>query len=107
MGRGKVKTQRTKKSHLSDDAQEEKTLQDLESLADKLDIEIRYERGDFTGGFCRVGEKHLILLQKNDPAYKKVYLLARELGHFDLDDDMVVPAIKKIIESEKKSKMST
>jgi hypothetical protein len=98
MGRGKAEAQRPAKSALN--MSEDDTLLALETLAKTLDVEIRYEKGDFTGGLCRVDEKSILLLQKADPARRKISVLARELGAFNLDQIFVMPALRALIEEE-------
>lgn len=79
---------------------EEETLFALETLAKTLDVEVRYEKGDFTGGLCRLDEKNILLVQKNDPPHRKISILARELGAFNLDHIFVVPALRALITEE-------
>jgi len=100
MGRRKAKTQASKKVLMTLGMDEEEALEAFESLARKLQIDIRYEKGDFKGGLCRVGEQQVLILQKNDPAYKKLSLFARELRKLDLDNVYMMPAIRKFIETE-------
>ncbi len=101
MGRGKTETQRPAKSALN--LSEEETLLALETLAKTLDVEIRYEKGDFTGGLCRVDERSILLLQKTDPAHRKISVLARELGALNLDHIFVMPSLRSLIEAEASS----
>ncbi|MBN2356368.1 hypothetical protein JXO59_09660 [candidate division KSB1 bacterium] len=79
---------------------DEELLLALETLARTLDVEVRYEKGDFIGGFCRIGEQQIILIQKADPVYKKISILARELGSFDLDQIYILPVIRELIAEE-------
>lgn len=79
---------------------EEETLFALETLAKTLDVEVRYEKGDFSGGLCRLDEKVILLVQKNDPPHRKISILARELGAFNLDHIFVVPALRDLIAQE-------
>lgn len=98
MGRGKAQAQRITKITL--DMSEEEVLLALETLAKALEIEIRYEKGDFLGGLCRVEGQNLLLVQKNETCNRKIQLLARELGTFNLDNVYVLPALRELIESE-------
>ena len=104
MGRRSTKAQRPTKSALN--MSEEETLLALETLARTLAIEVRYEKGDFFGGLCRIDDKSVLLLQKADPAYRKIAILARELGTCNLDDIFVVPALRSLIEAEASSGQS-
>ncbi len=79
---------------------EEEVLMALETLAKTLQVEVRYEKGDFVGGLCRIGDRQTILLQKGDPPEKKISILARELGSFDLEQIYVLPVLREIIASE-------
>jgi hypothetical protein len=60
-------------------------LQMLQSLADHLNVQIRYEKGDFRSSGCRVELQHIIFLQKTDPDDLKIRSLIRELGRFNLE----------------------
>ncbi len=79
---------------------EEEVLLALETLAKALDIEVRYEKGDFLGGLCCVEGQNLIMVQKNEPPGRKIQTLARELGAFDLENVYVLPALRTLIETE-------
>jgi hypothetical protein len=100
MGSRKPKTQRTETLPLSNGMKPAEALEALEALAKQLDIEVRYEKGDFKGGVCRVRDQELILIQKDEPITKKIKLLAKELGERDLETIYVLPALREIIESE-------
>jgi len=98
MGSRKAQTQRKAKVFV--DMKEAEILQALETLAKALDLQVRYEKGDFHGGHCRCRRDHLIVMMKKDPVYRKFHVLARELGSFNLDSLYVMPAIRQIIEQE-------
>jgi hypothetical protein len=98
MGRGKAQTQRVTKVTL--DISEEELLLALETLAKTLDVEVRYEKGDFVGGLCCVEGQNIVLIQKNETIGRKTKLLARELGVFNLDDIYVMPTLRTLIETE-------
>ena len=64
---------------------QEETLLALETLAKTLDVEVRYEKGDFNGGLCRIDDRCILLVQKTDPLHRKIHVLARELGAMNFD----------------------
>jgi hypothetical protein len=97
---GSRKTQAQRKARIFVDMKEAEILQALETLAKALDLQIRYEKGDFHGGHCRCRQDNLIVMQKNDPVYRKIHVLARELGTFNLESLYVMPAIREIIQQE-------
>jgi hypothetical protein len=79
-------------------------LSKLEDLADRLGVKLRYEnlaKGPFrsSGGYCRLDQDHLILIDKNDSKKRKIKLLAKSLGRFDLEAIFVPPALRRIIYS--------
>ncbi len=79
---------------------QEETLLALETLAKTLDVEVRYEKGDFNGGLCRIDDRCILLVQKTDPLHRKIHVLARELGAMNFDHIFVMPALRLLIEEE-------
>jgi hypothetical protein len=78
---------------------ETEILQNLENLFTDLAIEIRYEKGDFTGGWFRYRDKQQIVVNKDLSDTQKIHILASELkAKFDLDHLYVVPALREVIE---------
>ncbi|MCX5874335.1 MAG: hypothetical protein NTY51_14035 [Deltaproteobacteria bacterium] len=79
-------------------------LSKLEDLVDRLGVKLRYEnlaRGPIraNGGYCRLEDNHMILIDKNDSKRRKIKLLARSLRRFDLETVFVPPALRRIIYS--------
>lgn len=68
-------------------------LRQLEDLAARLAVQIRYEKGDFHSAGCRVEDRNLIILQKTDSDAVKIGTLMRELGRFDIAQLDIHPAI--------------
>ncbi len=73
-------------------------LRALEALAGTLGIELRYEKGDFEGGLCRLQGRAVFFLQKGDPVDKKIRTLASGLGELDLENVYVFPAVRELID---------
>ena len=80
---------------------DEVVLQELENIFDKLGITIRYERGNFVGGLCRLKEDKIVILNRKLPVKKKILLLSRELSRFDIEEFFILPAVKEIILDQK------
>lgn len=72
-------------------------LQELENIFEKLGITIRYEKGNFVGGLCRIKEDKIVILNKKLHIKKKIMLLAEELSRFNIDEIFILPAVKEII----------
>jgi len=75
-------------------------LQELETLADKLDLTIRYEDGYFKGGLCRIKDEQYIIINKKCSIDKKITLLADALSKFDLSEIYILPQLREIISKE-------
>ncbi|MCI0515015.1 hypothetical protein L0128_17510 [candidate division KSB1 bacterium] len=75
-------------------------LGQLENLIQNLAIDLRYEKGDFKGGLCRINEKNMLIINSKLPDEQKIKILAAELNRFDLENVYVLPAIRKIIEEQ-------
>ena len=72
--------------------------EELESLAEKLGLTVRYENGDFKGGLCQVKEQTFIIIPKRFPIEKQIQLLALEIARYPLENIFVLPAIRKLLE---------
>ncbi len=73
-------------------------LQSFEKLLTDLEVELRYEKGDFQGGICRYKEKKQLILNKNLNSNQKIMIIANELKtNFDLDNLYLVPALREVI----------
>ena len=73
-------------------------LQSFEKLLIDLEVELRYEKGDFQGGIYRYKEKQQLILNKNLNANQKIIIMANELKtNFDLDNLYLVPALREVI----------
>jgi hypothetical protein len=42
----------------------EEIMQDLKALASQLGAEVRFEKGDFKGGYCLLKENKVIVINK-------------------------------------------
>lgn len=74
------------------------TLAALEQVVQQLDIELRYEKGDFDGGLCRVGEKTMLIVNVALDTGRRIQLIARELAQLRLEDIYILPATRDLIE---------
>ncbi len=84
----------------------EALLEGLRELARQLDLNVRFETGKFTGGYCILNEDRLIVINKRLPVEVKVAVLAKSLATLPLDDVFIQPAVRDYIEEERaKEKM--
>ena len=85
-------------------------LQHLEAIAEKLDVKVNYEnlrkRHVFSkGGFCRLKEDNLVIIDSTLNLSEKIDVLVNALSQLDLDDIYMPPAVRKIL--DRKSNMNS
>ena len=78
----------------------QKLLEELENVAARLDIAVRYEDGDFTGGLCRLKSDNVIILNSKHALEKKIAMFARELSTLDLGAIYILPQLRQRISRE-------
>ena len=77
-------------------------LQNLEAIAEKLDIKVNYEnlrkKNIFSkGGIYRLKEDKAVIIDCNLNLSEKISVLADALSQFDLEDIYMPPAVRKMI----------
>ena len=82
----------------------EKLLIELENLAEKLGLDVRYEHGDFQGDYCIVKEDGIIIIQKKANLDRKIAVLSRGLGRMDLGNIYILPELRNLLESDGKNR---
>jgi len=75
-------------------------LKELELLASNSGIAIRFEKGDFEGGFCILRSERLILVNKKMNTPRKASILAQGLAEIGIDEVYLKPAVREFIEDE-------
>jgi len=75
-------------------------LQDLESVAGQLGVRLRFEKGDFEGGYCILKEQKLLVVNKRLPDAKKASSVAVGLAQYGIDDTFLKPNLRQYIEDE-------
>jgi hypothetical protein len=78
----------------------DQTLAELEELADRCSITIRYEKGDFDGGFCVLKAERLIVVNRRLVAGRRTSVLAQALAEVGIDELYLKPAVREYIEDE-------
>jgi len=79
---------------------QEQILKELEALATNSGIAIRYEKGDFEGGYCVLKAERLIVVNKKLSPARKSSVLAQGLAEIGIEDRYLKPAIRDYIEEE-------
>jgi hypothetical protein len=78
----------------------EEVIQELHAIADQLGVTIRYERGDFDGGYCILREKKILIVNRRLIPQRKANVLATALHDIGLDNLYLKPALRAYIEDE-------
>ena len=74
----------------------ENILLDLKSLADQIGVKVRFERGDFNGGYCLVKENKII--NKLSTLQRKIVILSKALKEIGIDDIYLTPKLRELID---------
>ncbi|MEX1138003.1 MAG: hypothetical protein WEB33_10545 [Bacteroidota bacterium] len=78
----------------------EQMTRELESLAANSGISLRYEKGDFEGGYCVLKTERLIVVNKKLAPPRKASILAQGLAEIGIDEMYLKPAVREFIEDE-------
>ena len=78
-------------------------LNQLEELAGKLGIEIRYgniggEESRRTGGLCRFNGKYLLIMHSRMTGKEKIGVIIKTLKGFETGDVYVIPVIRDLLD---------
>ena len=82
----------------------ETILEDLKSLANQMGAKVRFERGDFKGGYCLVKDSKIIVINKLSTLQRKVITLSAALKELGIDNVYLQPKLREIIEEMDESK---
>ncbi len=69
--------------------EEEKILNELLELLEKLAIDVRYDRGHFKGGLVRYRDHLYLYLNRKAPTKNKIELIIEELKHIHIPESML------------------
>src|SRR4030095_13940664 len=82
-------------------------LAELEEVASWLGYQVRYEKGNFEGGYCILKESRLLVVNSRNEAEKRIIIVARSLKEIGIDGIFIKPGVRDIIEKESKRKLSS
>ena len=75
-------------------------INELHGLATQLGVSIRYDKGDFEGGFCILKDQKLMLVNKRLMPGRKAAVLAVALHEIGLENVYLKPALREYIDDE-------
>ncbi|HED38245.1 MAG TPA: hypothetical protein ENI76_08380 [Ignavibacteria bacterium] len=73
-------------------------LQELKELAHQLGAVVRFEKGDFKGGYCLLKESKIIVINKMANQQRKVMILAAALKELGIEDIYLSPRMREVID---------
>jgi hypothetical protein len=81
-------------------------LNQLEELAGKLGIKIRYgniavEESHRTGGLCRVKGQYILIIHSRLTVKEKIVVITKTLKGFEMDNLYVIPVIRELLDKSK------
>lgn len=76
----------------------EELIQELKSVALQLGAEVRFERGDFKGGYCILNDNKVIVINKMASLQRKVIILSMALKELGVDEIYLTPRLRDVIE---------
>ena len=79
---------------------QDQLLKELEELAEKSGIALRYEKGDFDGGFCVLKAERIIVINKRLAPQKRTSILAQAMAEVGIEEIYLKPAVREFIEDE-------
>lgn len=75
-------------------------IEELHTIASQLGVTIRYELGDFEGGYCILRDQRLLLVNRRLLPARKASILAVAMQEIGLEQVYVKPAVRAYIEDE-------
>jgi len=73
-------------------------LTDLKSVANQMGAKVRFERGDFKGGYCLLMESKVIVINKLATFQRKVITLSAALKELGVEDVYLTPRLREVID---------
>jgi len=82
----------------------EEIIQELKSLASQLGAEVRFEKGNFKGGYCILKDSKVIVINKFTNLQRKVMILSMALKELGVDEIYLTPRLREIIDEMAETK---
>ena len=75
-------------------------LEELRDACSHIGLTLRFEKGDFRGGWCVLHDKNVLVVNKRFSIERKNSTIARALGELGIDVMYLKPAVRDFIEDE-------
>jgi ribulose 1,5-bisphosphate carboxylase large subunit-like protein len=77
------------------------TQEKLQNVLKAQGYKIRYEKGNFVGGYCWVKDQKIIIINKFHPLEAKISTLMEIIRDIEIEEDELTEDLKKIAEKVK------
>ncbi len=77
----------------------ESLINELKDLAYQLGATVRFEKGDFRGGYCILNESKVVVINKSANDQRRANILASALKDLGIDSIYVSPKVREFIDS--------
>ena len=78
----------------------EELIDEFNTLAGQLGITVRYEKGDFEGGYCILKDQKLLLINRRLLPARKASVLAAALHEIGMDNVFLRPSLRAYVDDE-------
>lgn len=75
----------------------EELINEFKALASQLGAEVRFEKGDFKGGYCLLKDNKVIVVNKMVSLQRKVIILSMALKEIGVDQIYLTPKLREVI----------
>ncbi|MGE5431414.1 MAG: hypothetical protein ACM3QX_10080 [Syntrophomonadaceae bacterium] len=82
----------------------EEVLKDLKALAAELGATVRFEKGDFKGGYCLLKDSKVIVINRMANMQRKAMILSAALKELGIDEIYLTPKLREIIDEMNEEK---
>lgn len=83
-----------------------KSLQDkLQQILQSQQYVVRYEKGNFRGGYCHIMDQRTIIINKFHPLESKINALQQIIREIDIDFEQLENAQANMVQKIKKDKL--
>lgn len=82
-------------------------LQELETLAVQLGVEVRYEELESQGGLCRYRGRLCLIASRHLSVAGRIRLFSRELSRLSLEGVFLRPSVRELLENQSEAPTET
>lgn len=82
----------------------EELIQEFKTIANQLGADVRFEKGDFKGGYCLLKDNKVIVVNKMASLQRKVIILSMALKEIGVDQIYLTPRLREVIDEMAESK---